>query len=356
MLVELDIFSGYSIAIAILAIMITVAGILIGLGYALEDRKLKELGRSELYQAIINCAIIAILFVAFSQYGIMTIIINGLTQNVGTQGCNASLGYNAAICFAYNYLIGPSSVTVNGNSYPTLMGSTLSIFTLLTILYATIATISSISINMVVAVGFSGLGVFLSPLHGVINFLAANIFLIIAQAALLKFIALTSVSAILPLGLILRTFYFTRKLGGALIAIAIGFFAVFPLTYVFDAQLLNIYANGSIDQAFSSAGSAVNSSISNAQSVSSSAYGIAQSASTVNSIRYYNPFSAVTSLISGISGTFTSLTNYISDIIAFLIIQVFILPVFSLILTIIFIRELARVLGSEISFGRFDVF
>jgi hypothetical protein len=336
--------------------MVSVAGILIGLGYALEDRKLKELGRSELYQAIINGAIIAILFAAFSQYGIMTIIINGLTQNVGTYGCDASLGYNAAICFAYNYLIGPSSVTVDGNSYPTLMGSTLSIFTLLTVLYATIATISSISINMIVSIGFSGLGVFLSPLHGLINFLAANIFLIIAQAALLKFIALTAVQAILPLGLILRTFYFTRRLGGALIAIAIGFFAVFPLTYVFDAQLLDTYANGSIGQAFSYAGSAVSSSISSIQSISSSAYGIAQSTSAVNSIRYYNPFSAVASLISGVSGSFISLINYISDVVTFLVIQVFILPIFSLILTIIFVRELARVLGSEISFGRFDVF
>ncbi len=336
--------------------MVSVAGIIIGLGYALDDRKLKELGRSELYQAMINGAIIAILFVAFSQYGIMTMIINGLTQSTGAQSCDASLGYNSAICFAYDYLIGPSSVNIGGNYYPTLMASTASMFALLTMLYASIATVSSISINMIVTIGLSGLGIFLGPLKGLIDFLAANIFLIVAQAALLKFIALTAVSAILPLGLILRTFYFTRKLGGALIAIAIGFFAIFPLTYVFDAQLLDVYANGSINQAFYSAGSSINSSISNMQSISSGAYGVAQSTSATNSIRYYNPFSAVTSLLSGVSNSFNELMNYISDVIAFLIIQVFILPAFSLILTIISIRELAKILGSEITFGRFDVF
>ena len=355
-----DIFAGYGIAIAILAIMVSIAGILIGLGYAIEDKKLKEAGRSELYQTLINAAIIGVLFVAFSQYGIITAVVNGLAQGTGPQSCGASMGYNSAICFAYNYLVGSAAITVNGNQYPSLMSSVLSLFIPLTVLYSVVATIASLNINIVViSVALTGLGVFLSPLKGMIDFLAASMFLIIAQAALLKFVAITAVSAILPVGLVLRTFFFTRKLGGTLIAIAIGFFAVFPLTYVFDAQLLATFANGSIGPAFSSLLSEINSVTSSTQSISSTAYGIAQSQPTTAGNTIYvppNPIPMIFSALSNLSNVFSTLLGLFENVLTFLIIQAFILPAFSLILTVISVRELARILGSEISFGRFDIF
>ena len=46
----------------------------------------------------------------------------------------------------------------------------------------------------------------------------------------------------------------------------------------------------------------------------------------------------------------------IVDYLALLIVEVVFLPLLSIILTIISARELARIMGSEISFGRFDVF
>ena len=53
-----------------------------------------------------------------------------------------------------------------------------------------------------------------------------------AQRAFLAFIAAAMFSTFLPIGLILRSFYFTRKIGGAIIAIAIGLYVIFPLLYV----------------------------------------------------------------------------------------------------------------------------
>ncbi len=354
-----DIFGGYDIAIGVLAIMLSAAGILLGIGFAANDRKLKELGRAELYQVVVNAAIIGALFLAFSQYGVFTAIINNLTNSSVSQPyCDPILGYNSAICFAYNYLVGSAAINVGGNSYPSLLTSTFSLLAPLTVLYVGIGTLSTINISVVVvSVGLAGLKIFLSPLHGIIDFLTANIFLIAAQAALLKFIAITAVPVLLPVGLILRTFYFTRRLGGAIIAVAIGFFAVFPMTYVFDAEVMNAYANGSTAQIFSSALGAVNSATSATQSISSSTYQLAQSMLSIsfNSITF-DPFSIASSFLSAFSNAFTALVDAIEAVVTFLIIQVFILPSFSLILTVISIRELARILGSEISFGRFDVF
>ena len=64
-------FGGYSIAITLVAIMVSVAGIIFGIGYSMDDRRLKELGRAELYQAIINGVIVGSLLLAFGTNGIV---------------------------------------------------------------------------------------------------------------------------------------------------------------------------------------------------------------------------------------------------------------------------------------------
>jgi len=46
------------------------------------------------------------------------------------------------------------------------------------------------------------------------------------------------------LGIVLRTFFFTRKLGGLLLAIAISLFIIYPLTYVFAWYTLNVTVYG----------------------------------------------------------------------------------------------------------------
>ena len=255
-------------------------------------------------------------------------------------------------------LAGSVAVNVNGNSYPSLITSTVSLLVPTTLLYIAIGTVSTISIDIIIiSIGLAGLQVFLVPLKGIVDFLVANIFVIMAQAALLKFIAIAAVPAILPVGLILRTFYFTRKLGGTLIAIAIGFFAIFPMTYVLDAQLMYAYSSGSAAADFSAATSAINNATGTAQSISSSAFSASKLLSTTsyNTITT-NPFSGVLTLVSGFSGAFSNVVTQFENVVTFLIIQVFILPTFSLILTVISVRELARILGSEISFGRFDIF
>lgn len=53
------------------------------------------------------------------------------------------------------------------------------------------------------------------------------------QLRFLDFIQVTMMTLFLPIGIVLRTFAPTRGAGGLMIAIAIGFYFVFPMTYVF---------------------------------------------------------------------------------------------------------------------------
>lgn len=52
------------------------------------------------------------------------------------------------------------------------------------------------------------------------------------QIELLRFIEVSMLMVFLPAGLVLRTFPITRGAGGLLIAIALGFFFVFPVSYI----------------------------------------------------------------------------------------------------------------------------
>lgn len=70
-----------------------------------------------------------------------------------------------------------------------------------------------------------------------------------AQEFFVKMAATTLAPAFLLLGIVLRTFFFTRKLGGLLLAIAVSLFFVYPLCYAFSWYTLNITVYG--DRAFS---------------------------------------------------------------------------------------------------------
>lgn len=62
----------------------------------------------------------------------------------------------------------------------------------------------------------------------IVSFLAQEFFLRMVQDALFPIL--------LALGLILRTFFFTRRLGGLLIAVAIGLYTIYPLMYILLAD------------------------------------------------------------------------------------------------------------------------
>ncbi len=338
----------YDAAVALIAIMLSVAGMVLGLGYALSDKKLKEFGISEIYQCIINGIIVGSLVVAFSNGGVVTQIINNTVAGASLGAtCSSTMSGNYAICFAYNYLVGLRPVTINGTSYPTLIDASLGVLAPVSVLYTGLSILSSIKISLgIISIGFaSALNPIITALNYVIEALTASVIAIEVQGLLLKFVAAVAVPVLLPIGILLRTFYFTRRLGGAIMAIAIGLFAVLPLTYVLNAELASTYV-GSLDN------STVSSFVLNATATSS---GIINHAAGLNG----NLANQSTSLSGYFTGSINTLVNgfdnfleQLAGFVALLIIDVFFLPAFSIILTVISIREIARALGSEISFGR----
>ena len=146
-----------------------------------------------------------------------------------------------------------------------------------------------------------------------------------------------STTIILPTGLILRSFYPTRKLGGFLIALAIGLYVVLPLSYVMNAMIANSYSqtlsNSSIISLTSSASSFKNTLVGIPEIKNQSDYGQALSF-----------LGTITNGITSISNYFSGIVNWLVSSIAYFIVYTFILPGFSLILTIISVRELSEML------------
>jgi hypothetical protein len=341
--------NAYEISVYLITIMIAVSGIILGLGYAIDDKKLKDFGRTELLQSLINSAIVGLLFVAFSSTGFFTLLINTIANaQYYAASCPAYMSSNYAICFAYNYLIGVSPVGINGSSHLSLMDTSLPLLAALSVSYTTLSLVSSIQLS----VGFISVGLtsVLTPLLTQMNYLINAITLAImgieAQAVLLEFIAITAVPVLLPVGIVLRSLYFTRKLGGAIIAIAIGLFGVFPLTYLLNAELTNNYFSTASNYTAASLISSLNNMKSSIVGSVSSLSG-ARNSTTSNGL-----LSSITGILGGLAGSAEALFEEIANLVALLVIEIFFLPAFSLILTAISIKEFARILGSEVSFGR----
>jgi hypothetical protein len=116
---------------------------------------------------------------------------------------------------------------------------------------------------------------------------------------------------------------------------------------VLDASIINTYASS-----FNS--SSLNTVISNAtglqgsllNQVSSYQKGASNSTSTLSYIT-----STISSFIGGIQQFLSGLANFVGII----VVQAFIMPAFSIILTVVSIRELARIFGSEVNLSRINI-
>ncbi|MGC8651788.1 MAG: hypothetical protein ACP5UH_00855 [Candidatus Micrarchaeia archaeon] len=333
----------YTIAVVLLSIMLSASGIMLGVGFAMGDKKLKELGQNELFQTLINGAVLGIIFVLFAQNGLVGSIINGMMTGLQINAtCEQILASNPAICFASAYLAGTSTVTINGVAYQSLLSISTEMLLSVSAVYAAVALLSSIKLSFVVSISLASLfSPLLAQFGRLISMLTTAIIGIEAQAILLKFVAVSAVSIMLPVGMVLRIVYFTRKLGGALMAIAIGLFCVLPLTYVFNAALVSNYSADASNTAITSLTSLLNST-SQSASAGLQAYGTANSTNDTKGI-----IQGLSSIAKSLLDSMINIFRRISNLIALLIVEVFILPMLSIALTIIGIREFAKILGSE---------
>jgi hypothetical protein len=167
------------------------------------------------------------------------------------------------------------------------------------------------------------------------------------QGFLLMFISASAMSLLMPIGITLRCFYFTRRLGGAILAITIGLFAVLPMTYVLDATIINSYA-------VSFNPSSLTTTMSNATGLQGNLLNEVSEyqSGTANSVGAFN---YVTGLVSGFIGAAQQFLSGLANFIGITIVQAFLMPAFSMILTIVSMREFARILGSEVNLNKFSI-
>jgi hypothetical protein len=302
---------------------------------------------------LISGAIVGFLLVAFGGSGFFTLLINTIANSQSsTASCPSFMNVNYAMCFAYNYLVGMSPVGINGASYPSLMGISLPLLASLSVAYTGLGLLGSLNFSVgVLSIGFTSvLTPLLTQLSYLINAITFAIVGIEAQAILLEFVAITAVPVLLPVGIVLRTLYVTRRLGGAIIAIAIGLFAVFPLTYLLNAELTNSYFSttsnytaGSLEAGLGEIKDNVMGYIANMS--------FAQNSTTATGI-----LGSLDGILKGVASSAEAIFSELANLVAFLIVEIFFLPAFSLILTAISIKEFAKILGSEVSFGRFYMY
>ncbi|MCL5419575.1 MAG: hypothetical protein M1354_01695 [Candidatus Marsarchaeota archaeon] len=338
---------GFSIAVYVIAIMMAISGIALGLGYAINEKKFKDFGRNELYQSLLNGALVGGMILLFSQSGIVSLAINQMTMSNSTSmQCPTDLTGNAAICLAYNYLIGPG-YSLGGVYHSSIFSTTTLILTGLFALNAVLGAIAAAKITIiVVTISFGPLvNPLIAEISYVIKMLGTVAIGALVQGAVLLFVNASAISVILPSGIILRTFYPTRKLGGFLMAMAIGLYVVLPLSYVFDATIANTYSSVNLNSI-----SQLNST---ASSIDGDIYG-GLSAAPSNSL-LSGISSTLISPLKSLAAGFSYVLNWLLQEVAYLIVYTFILPAFSLIITAVAIREFAGVLGSEAFFGRFKL-
>ncbi len=312
---------GYGISVLVISIMLSLSGIILGIGFAIDNKKLKEFGKTELMQGIINGMLVGGLLALFMPQGPISSMLNQLTMENASISCTGALAINPAICFAYNYLVGPAPYTFMNHTYLSIFDISTSTLIALYALYAVLGILSQF------------LGPVLSQIKYISQLVATAAISADVQAALLSFAAASTLTLILPLGIILRAFYPSRKLGGFLIALAIGMYVVLPLSYVLNAAIAASFSN------------ATSSSLSQI-SITSNTLQSAIGASAGNQNLLSEAYGLVKSVLSAIE----NVINMLLTEVAYLIVYSFVLPIFSLVLTGISIKELAGLLGSDASF------
>ncbi|MHB1829805.1 MAG: hypothetical protein ACYCO0_00225 [Candidatus Micrarchaeaceae archaeon] len=335
---------GFNVAVSTIAVMIGIGGILLGIGYATNNRKMKEFGKDELNQCMINGILIGSMLMLFLPLGPIPSLISEITLQNGAVQCPQYLSSNAAICFSSGYLTG-SGYSFNGVHHSSILTQSTGIIIGLLSLNTLLGLLSSLKIS-IIAISFSLNQVILPVLNQLQFFLKALTTVsmsVLVQSYLLSAVSATATTAILPVGLVLRTFYPTRKVGGFLIGAVLGLYVVFPLTYVLNASIISSYSM-SVD----------NSTV---VALSSSANGL--NSYVTGSLISPNLGS---SILSGISGYLSQITaqatlfiSAMENYLSYFILAAFILPAFSLMITFISIKEFSAILGSEISFNIFDM-
>lgn len=326
-------FVGVEIAVVVVTASIILAGILIGVGRAFAFKRLEYFGIEELIQSIINAAIIG-------GFAAIIALVNTVASSVVAETCGAGDAVAQLIC-----TIG------NVNTAIFAMFQELARLTELLGYYQSLALDFS-AFTVQPFANLSGLsGVFITQMLS-LQFL---LILLDLNAQVLQFIAQNALLLLFPVGLVLRTLFATRKVGGFLIALALGLYILFPVfVLVFpdpseDLQnataAMSAFNNQSMYATVPVVDLNDNYAIAGKLDMMSGRCfgdGLANTSACANITANY------TGAAPDFSGELTVITQRNSTAISRVTLYSVFAPLFSLLITIVFVKEVGTLLGSEI--------
>ncbi len=211
-----------AILAALSAFMVLV--ILYMLGYFFDSAEMRMLARTEMYQVFVTLIFIAV-FVSFNAYS-TTIFSEALSAAFGEGSLNHIDYAMALLSENANYQWDVLKTFTNDLTIP--LGSMAS----------TTGTCSILGASFSYP-GCIGIQVPFSSLTFATNTMVSAMLVNNSQIILLNLAQSFFFPVLLPIGLFLRCFHFTRGAGGLLIAIAFAFYFIFPISIMLTESMAN---------------------------------------------------------------------------------------------------------------------
>jgi len=209
----------FDLAILAATISILLGGILLGVGMGLRVSRLRIFGQEELAQGIISAAMVGGIIAFSATLDVATL---SLVPSSGLPACPISR-LIAASPFGY-YECQLEALSTSFSS----MSSSLSQSSIITGFAATIVLSSgAVAVQPLFALEEASRS--LSSESSAANSVASLAYL---EFSLADMVRVSAVAIFLPIGLLLRAFFATRKLGAAIMAISVSCFMVYPLLFL----------------------------------------------------------------------------------------------------------------------------
>ncbi|MFH1447635.1 MAG: hypothetical protein ABIG39_02120 [Candidatus Micrarchaeota archaeon] len=214
------------IAIIATAISFMIISIVYLVGTLLNVQDLVLWAKNEFFQSAAVVIMLSILMVFFSFLD--TMLIPGITAT--SSGGPFDISANNIFDAAQNYLANINAIFIAEFTALLYLNVTLGLFQDATI------RVMPMGIGFIIQPGALFTPLFHFVGYG-LNFLGIAIWAVQIQYAILEFSKNYMFKLFLPLGIVFRSMPFTRGLGAVLIAIAIAFYVVYPLTFVLNMEI-----------------------------------------------------------------------------------------------------------------------
>jgi hypothetical protein len=332
-------FVGMSVAVIIVTASIILAGIIIGVGRAFSYKRIENFGIEELLQSVINAAIIGALASIIS-------IISGVSASIVSAQCGSGDAPAQLAC----------SLSKLEGSLFLMFQETVKALNILGYYQSLVLDFDVFSIQP-----FENLSSISGVLSNQVFTMQLLVMLIELNVQILNFVGENALLLLLPIGLVLRTFFVTRKAGGFMIALSIALYVLYPsfilifpdpLAEVNNATVvLSNFTNNSMYATVPVVDLNDNYALGAKLDLMSGRC----SGNLSNSSICANMTKDLTNSSVDFTGDLTLLTQANSNAISKVLLYSVIAPLLSLVVTIVFVKEVGDILGSEIGLSTFSV-